>query len=236
MDSKSKINSTNSTELNPKDSSRETQESNELNREPNMNDQSTPPEETGQPAQPENGPSAPDFSRFRLSQNFGSLSGVKKKLTTVPVRKPNKTQFVRVHPANKMDTMLLRYGDNGEDLYLIDPDVMQQVEDLAKNYRLMEAIDRQNNVFIWPVAIPDDGRPLNWHLSALEAANNAELEWTRMQANMALGAYDIFAAEQDLGGPEWPELSMNELLEIAFKNKIIDRPDHLVLLQLRGAA
>ena len=176
-----------------------------------------------------------DFSRFRLSQNFGSVSGVRKKLLTVPIRKPHKTQFVRVHPANKMDTMLLKYGDNGEDLYLIDPEVMQEVEDLAKPYRLVQAIDRQNNVFIWPLAIPDDGRPLNWHLSALEAAGNAELEWTRTQANMALGAYEVFAAEQDLGAPEWPELSMNELLEIAFKNKIIDRPDHLVLLQLRGA-
>ena len=177
-----------------------------------------------------------DFSRFRLSQNFGSVSGVRKKLLTVPIRKPHKTQFVRVHPANKMDTMLLKYGDNGEDLYLIDPEVMQEVEDLAKPYRLVQAIDRQNNVFIWPLAIPDDGRPLNWHLSALEAAGNAELEWTRTQANMALGAYEVFAAEQDLGAPEWPELSMNELLEIAFKNKIIDRPDHLVLLQLRGVA
>ena len=177
-----------------------------------------------------------DFSRFRLSQNFGSVSCVRKKLLTVPIRKPHKTQFVRVHPANKMDTMLLKYGDNGEDLYLVDPDVMQEVEDLAKPYRLSQAIDRQNNVFIWPLAIPDDGRPLNWHLSALEAAGNAELEWTRTQANMALGAYEVFAAEQDLGAPEWPELSMNELLEIAFKNKIINRPDHLVLLQLRGAA
>ena len=176
-----------------------------------------------------------DFSRFRLSQNFGSVSGVRKKFATVPVRKPLKTQFVRVHSENKLDTMLLKYGDNGEDLYLIDPDVMQEVEDLAKPYRLSQAIDRQNNVFIWPLAIPDDGRPLNWHLSALEAAGNAELEWTRTQANMALGAYEVFAAEQDLGAPEWPELSMNELLEIAFKNKIIDRPDHLVLLQLRGA-
>ena len=181
-------------------------------------------------------PTTADFSRFRLSQNFGSVSGVRKKLTTVPVRKPNKTQFVRVHSENKLDTMLLKYGDNGEDLYLIDPDVMQEVEDLAKPYRLVQAIDRQNNFLIWPLAIPDDGRPLNWHLSALEAAGNAELEWTRMQANMSLGAYEIFAAEQDLGAPEWPELSMNELLEIAFKNKIIDRPDHLVLLQLRGAA
>ena len=88
-----------------------------------------------------------DFSRFRLSQNFGSVSGVRKKLLTVPIRKPHKTQFVRVHPANKLDTMLLKYGDNGEDLYLIDPDVMQEVEDLARPYRLMEAIDRQNNVF-----------------------------------------------------------------------------------------
>ena len=147
-------------------------------------------------------PTTADFSRFRLSQNFGSVSGVRKKLLTVLVRKPLKTQFVRVHPANKMDTMLLKYGDNGEDLYLIDPDVMQEVEDLAKPYRLVQAIDRQNNVLIWPLAIPDDGRPLNWHLSAMEAASNGEVQWTRMQANMSLGAYEIFAAEQDLEAPE----------------------------------
>jgi len=178
-------------------------------------------------------PQAADFSRYTLSQNFGSVSGVKKKLLTVPVGKPGKTQFVRAHSVNKLDTMLLKYN---EENYLIDPDVLHVVGDLARPYRLVEAIDRQGNVFIWTLALPDAEKPLNWHFSALEAANNAELEWTRMQANMALGAYDIFAAEQDLGGPEWPELSMNELLEIAFKNKIIDRPDHLVLLQLRGAA
>ena len=194
------------------------------------------PETTSKQSEEPAAASPADFSRFRLSQNFGSVSGVRKKFATVPVRKPLKTQFVRVYPANKMDTILLKYGDNGEDLYLVDPDVMQEVEDLARPYRLVQAIDRQNNVLIWPLAIPDDGRPLNWHLSALEAAGNAELDWTRMQANMSVGAYDIFAAEQNLGEPEWPELSMNELLEIAFKNKIIDRPDHLVLLQLRGAA
>ena len=70
----------------------------------------------------------------------------------------------------------------------------------------------------------------------MDAASNAELSWTRMQANMTLGAYEIFSAEGELSEPEWPELSIDELLEIAFKNKIIDRPDHLVLLQLRGLA
>ena len=79
-------------------------------------------------------------------------------------------------------------------------------------------------------------RPLNWHLSALEAAENAELEWTRVQSNMRIGAYEILVAEGALEDPEWPELSMDELLDIAFKNKIINRSDHLVLLQLRGLA
>ena len=53
---------------------------------------------------------------------------------------------------------------------------------------------------------------------------------------MNIGAYDIFTAEGNLKEPEWPELSLDELLNIAFKNKIINRLDHQVLLQLRGAA
>jgi hypothetical protein len=132
--------------------------------------------------------------------------------------------------------MLLKYGEGNEEIYLIESDVLPEVEDLAKPYRLVVTIDRQNNVFIWPLAIPDQDRPLNWHISAMDAASNAELSWTRMQANMTLGAYEIFSAEGELSEPEWPELSIDELLEIAFKNKIIDRPDHLVLLQLRGLA
>ena len=70
----------------------------------------------------------------------------------------------------------------------------------------------------------------------MEAAQNAELEWTRIQSNMNIKAYDIFTAEGNLKEPEWPELSLDELLNIAFKNKIINRLDHQVLLQLRGAA
>ncbi len=143
--------------------------------------------------------SSADFSRFRLSQNFGNVSGVKKQLSIVPVRKPNKTQWVRVHPEKKMDTALLKYGEKDEDLYLVEPELQAEVEQLARAYRLVQAIDRQNNVFIWPLAIPDDGRPLNWHLSAMEAASNGEVEWTWMQINMSVGAYDIFAAEGDNG-------------------------------------
>jgi len=40
----------------------------------------------------------PDPAALRLDQSFADTVGVKKLLTTVPVRKPNRQDFVRVHP------------------------------------------------------------------------------------------------------------------------------------------
>ena len=44
-----------------------------------------------------------DFSQFALSQNFGVQANVIKRLTTVPVRKPSKIQWFRIHPEYKLD-------------------------------------------------------------------------------------------------------------------------------------
>src|SRR5262249_55498362 len=42
-----------------------------------------------------------DPAALRLSQDFGASLGVKKALLTVPVCKPDKTWFVRVHPSEE---------------------------------------------------------------------------------------------------------------------------------------
>jgi hypothetical protein len=39
-----------------------------------------------------------DLNSLRLSQDFTVAIGVQKRLTTVPVRKPHKQEFIRVHP------------------------------------------------------------------------------------------------------------------------------------------
>ena len=54
-----------------------------------------------------------DFSQFAFSQNFGAQVKVIKRLTTVPVRKPSKTQWFQIHPEYKLDVLLLKYGDSG---------------------------------------------------------------------------------------------------------------------------
>ena len=56
------------------------------------------------------------FDRFRLSQDFHEYAGVKKLLTTVPVKKPNKQQFVRtrLEEGYVLDVLLLEFGENKE--------------------------------------------------------------------------------------------------------------------------
>ena len=54
-----------------------------------------------------------ELESLRVSQDFVKDSGVKKLLTTVPVRKPNRQDFFRVHPESSyvLDTMLLNLKD-----------------------------------------------------------------------------------------------------------------------------
>ena len=63
-----------------------------------------------------------DLESLRVSQDFVKDSGVKKLLTTVPVRKPNRQDFVRVHHDSSyvLDTMLLNLKEERE-TYLVAP-------------------------------------------------------------------------------------------------------------------
>jgi hypothetical protein len=176
---------------------------------------------------------------LRIDQSFLNVGAAKKLLTTVPVRKPNKQDFVRVNPdpAYRLTVGLIELKDNRE-TYLILPAVSQELSEseffLATLYL---TINRQKVLSVWPVKLPAaDGRSNEWHASASAAAERAMDKWIRLAANMSLGAYEISEAIADYGQPEWPNLTFMEILKIAFKNRLIDSPDHAVIQQLRGLA
>ena len=206
-------------------------------------DQPTPnqPESTSVPVPPSTPPpetkGEPDFSRFRLSQNFGEKSVVEKLLTTVPVRKPNRQQYFRVSPeeSHVLEVLLLDHDDT-EEPYLIAPEVQHLVISDAYPVRLVLAIDRSGVCFLWPLKIPrtEGGGGRAWLISAMEAAEHAKRDWVRMASNMSLKAYEIFKAQGELPDPQWPRESFQQLLAIAFKKTIISSPDHIVLRQLAG--
>ena len=174
-----------------------------------------------------------DLDAIRLSQNYPEISGVKKLLTTVTVRKPNKMLFFRTHIEHRIDVMILKYGER-DDHYVVIPELQDAVDSLAKPHRLVLAVDSNALPFIWPLAIPDEDSPLPWHTTAMDADALAKDCWVRIQANRSLGAYEIIHSKKKLSEPIWPEATWPKLMEIAFKQKIIDSHEHIVLQKLRG--
>lgn len=195
-------------------------------------------EQQAQPEAPAERPSAFDPARLRLSQDFGASVGVKKALLTVPVRKPSKEWFVQVHPDPdyRIQTAVLELKEERE-TYLVDPDLWPELstESTFGPRALFTAITRQQVLFLWPVRLPGpDGKLDDWNTSALAAAQMAQGRWVRIAANMHLGAYEVFTAPGNLPDPEWPEVPLGKLLEVAFGQRHITSMDHPVLQRLRG--
>ena len=114
----------------------------------------------------------------------------------MPVRKPNNQDFVRVHSdeAYRLNSAIIELKDDRE-IYLVLPHVAHQLPGECSPVTLYTAINRQGVVFLWPVKLPTpDGKVLEWHRSAAEAAERAMGCWLRVKADMALGAYAMYEA------------------------------------------
>lgn len=157
----------------------------------NTNPNPTPIEETAAPAPaPTPAPADPfDLANLRLDQSFVESAGVKKLLTTIPVRKPKDQDFVRVHqaPEYREAFAIIELKDDRE-MYLVPPAIARELPGECRMATLYTAINRQGNLFLWPVWLPTpDGRINEWHRSAAEAAELAMHRWIRIKANMGLG-------------------------------------------------
>ncbi len=187
---------------------------------------------------PANKPDLFDLKNLQLDQSFAETIGVKKLLTTIPARKPNDQDWVRVHPdqAYRNNFAMIELRDERE-LYLVTHAMAAELANECAPYTLFTAINRQGVVRIWPVRLPGlDGKTNEWWQSAREAAELAMSTWTRLKANMSLGAYEMFTAEATIAEPAWPDPmpSFQELLRIAFGARLIDSVDHPLVKRLRG--
>lgn len=177
-----------------------------------------------------------DLTALCLPQNFGAVSGVKKVLTTVPVRKPSNQTFVRVHPSDewRQSALVLQLKEDGE-CYFVHPSLYGELASEVRPKMLYTYVTRDGNVALWPINLPgEDGRLDSWSQSAHEGAKRAEINWARLVANRTVGAYDIYEASSLADEPMWPEKSFKEILSLAFKDRLIVSLDHPIVKRLRG--
>lgn len=179
-----------------------------------------------------------DPAALRLKSSFSGSVAVKKLLTRVPVKKPDKQTWFRVHPNPdfRLDMGVIQLKDEGE-TYAVIPDLQDEFADLMVPVTVYTYVTRQGATFLWPVRLPgEDGKTHDAWTSSHGAAERATESWTRMQWSPQVGAYDISVATGIVAEPVWPDVSFGELLRIGFQGKLIDKADHLLIQKLRGTA
>ena len=177
-----------------------------------------------------------DLAKLRINPENIEGTAVKKLITTVPVRKPGKQEFIRIRPElSYRETLVFLELKDDRETYLVAPAVAPELQGECFVATLFTAITRTGVLFLWPVRVPAaDGRVTSWHQSAAGAAQHAMTRWVRIRANMSLGAYEIFEAESSIPDPIWPDMAFQAICRIAFKDRLINSPDHPVIRRLRG--
>lgn len=175
-----------------------------------------------------------NLNALRVSQDFASASGVRQVIRTVPVRKPGRFQWFRSREDMSIPTTVIDHREESA-IYLVAPNLRDALADVTVVRELAFVMTTTKVPMIVPVGLPGpDGRTNPWHLSLREAIHLAADRWVRITPSMDVGAYLIHEAVNDLGEPEWPEQTFEELLRVAFQGRFIEDLDHPLIRKLRG--
>ena len=178
------------------------------------------------------------LSEMALPQDFDAAIGLETRVHTVPVKKPGKLAFFRVHPAPEFRMAIAMLRDELGEMYAVHPNALAALADEAKPMQLYTIVDEAGNASLWPVGLPGtDGRTNAWWQSGHAAAAQAQTEWVRLVPAMDAGFYKVKTSKVDKGEPKWPEMDFEELLNLAFADgRLIDSADHPVVRRLNGEA
>jgi hypothetical protein len=167
------------------------------------------------------------------------MLGSREHLLSVPVRKPGKEAFFRVHPTNRLETAVVEIGAEMGDseTFLVEPELWPALvsEPAFHPCLLVHYQTRQGVNALWKIKLPRPGDRVNpWTQSALLALARAETEWVRLKSDRVLGAYTVETATGITETPRWPDYGFAKLLEIAFRDRRVTSLEHPVLKRLRG--
>ena len=197
-------------------------------------------------AEPIAKPSGFSLDRFKSKRaatvaNVGTLQGA------LPHHSISQAKdFVRLHPDEEncwsCELCFVNVPIQGvkrDTIHLIDEEIGLAYLGNGKliRFRLAIASKPHDNFFLCHV--PSQNIDNSWNTSNLSACEQGKRLWVQVTSRKAEGAesYKIdFARDIDaFPPPNWPKQSLEELIQITFSGRMIDRDDHPALLRLLGA-
>lgn len=185
-----------------------------------------PPEDNGDDATP----NPFDPKKLRIGQCFGEGQDVHSVLVSVLVRKPHRQEFFRTYPDPEMalEVATLEFKQDRQN-FIVAPELAPYLPGEAVAKLLIPARSNHGALFLWPIRLPDEqGRLDEWNSVALEASARAMTKRVPVMANTGPGTYDVLEAMALFPDPNWPECTLQHLLEIGCKGRVSDTMEHPV--------
>ncbi len=173
-----------------------------------------------------------------LGRPIDEIVPSEKVLTSLPVRKPKRDEWIRLHP--EIHTRVYTYESREDNSwYVVLPTVVEPMLDVVRYVQLTLAVNYGGSAFVHPVPVPTERKPHRAHVTAFAGAEQAMREWVRISWNG--GEYGIYRRQHSGAKvePAWPAEVTNpsEMLRFAAKAggiEVIDSLDHPVVRELQG--
>lgn len=182
-----------------------------------------------------------DEANLKLPQEFLDQTMTTPVLNVIPVERPGDQDFIRVHPseAYRHVAVLITHKDERGARYYVHPTYVRELGTIKYHLeQLFLYVTRQGKLAFWPIKVRRDNRENKWLESAIAGAEEATENWVCVTSNQARGMYVTSKAQGVHPEPNWPEITQGktlfQLLEIAFKERLIMSELHPLIQKLRG--
>lgn len=172
-----------------------------------------------------------DYESFR-NDNLVDVGVTDEQQVSMRIDKPSKQEFFRVHKEIAFNVSVIK-DERDRAYYLVHPTLVPNLVDDVKNMRLVLAISRDTQeCFLFPLNL--DAPDNSWNKSALMIAERAKTHWVRMHSVKYGSDYKLRVAAESSVEPKWPDHSPNEILNMAFGDRVITDMNHPVVRRLEG--
>jgi hypothetical protein len=178
------------------------------------------------------------FDPKRLRLNMVPIDTLRSKeiIVRALVGRPSSQMYFRVHPLPEyqLDTAIIKWDDDRQ-VYLIAPECRRFLINDSKRVRLYYYITDTGAIGLWDVGLPAEfGKSCLWWDTAHAAAREAMTKWIRISTDNRANMYKTFEHTAMKDEPAWPDLTMTQILELAFTGRIILDADHPIIKRLMG--
>ena len=169
-----------------------------------------------------------NIDALRRAQDYGEFIGGEA-TTSFSVRTLKDGVHLRVNPDPAYTLLGMYTHENKDGVYFVWPQFCTALGSLPRRCNLHVAVDGHGTYFLLRVKQlnPDQDKDNKWYSTARMVAAAATQQWVKVtKPTDAEGGWGYVPIHHKMFDPKWPEKPLEEILAMAFPDRVVDRVNH----------